>query len=67
VRDPLRTDFHNDGPERLMVVFGFVGIAAVAFAAGWLLGTTLVQWKWFGAYGSTRRGCQRDAGIVGHV
>jgi hypothetical protein len=28
-------------PERVMLVFGFVGIAAVAFAAGWLVGTTL--------------------------
>jgi hypothetical protein len=36
-------------PERLMAVFGFVGIALVAFGAGWLVGTTLVQWKWFGA------------------
>jgi hypothetical protein len=35
-------------PERLMAVFGFVGIALVAFGAGWLVGTTLV-WKWFAA------------------
>jgi hypothetical protein len=32
-------------PERLMVVFGFVGITVVAFAAGWLVRTRLVQWK----------------------
>jgi hypothetical protein len=31
-----------------MVVFGLVGIAVVAFTAGWSVGTTLVQWKWFG-------------------
>jgi hypothetical protein len=30
-------------PERVMLVFGFVGIAVVAFAAGWLVGT-LKQW-----------------------
>jgi hypothetical protein len=31
-------------PERVMLVFGFVGIAVVAFAAGWLVGTTLKPW-----------------------
>jgi len=36
-------------PERVMVLFGFVGIALVAFATGWLVGTTLKQWQWFGA------------------
>jgi len=29
---------------RVMLVFGFVGIAVVAFAAGWLVGTTLKPW-----------------------
>jgi hypothetical protein len=36
-------------PERVMVLLGFVGIAVVAGAAGWLVGTTLKQWQWFGA------------------
>jgi hypothetical protein len=27
----------------LMVVFGFVAIAAVSFAAGWLVGTVLTE------------------------
>lgn len=36
-------------PERLMLVFGFVGIAVVAFTAGWMVGTTLQQWQWLGA------------------
>jgi len=27
-----------------MLLFGFVGIAVVSFAAGWLVGTTLKQW-----------------------
>jgi hypothetical protein len=35
-------------PERVMLVFGFVGIAVVSFAAGWLVGTTLKQWQWLG-------------------
>jgi hypothetical protein len=30
-----------------MLGFGFVGIAVVAFAAGWLVGTTIRPW-WFG-------------------
>jgi hypothetical protein len=32
----------------VMLVFGFVGIAVVSFAAGWLVGTTLKQWQWLG-------------------
>jgi hypothetical protein len=35
-------------PERVTLVFGFVGIAVVAFAAGWLVGTTLKPWQWLG-------------------
>jgi hypothetical protein len=35
-------------PERVMLVFGFVGIAVVAFAAGWLVGTALKSWQWLG-------------------
>jgi hypothetical protein len=35
--------------ERLMSAFAFVGIAVVAGAAGWLVGTLLKQWHWFGA------------------
>jgi len=33
---------------RMMLAFGFVGIAVVAFAAGWLVGTTLKPWQWLG-------------------
>jgi hypothetical protein len=29
---------------RVMLVFGFVGIAVVAFAGGWLVGTVLRPW-----------------------
>jgi hypothetical protein len=32
-------------PERVMVFFSFVGIAVVAFAASWLVGTALKQWQ----------------------
>jgi hypothetical protein len=35
-------------PERVMLVFGFVGIAVVAFAAGRLVGITLKPWQWLG-------------------
>jgi hypothetical protein len=35
-------------PERVMLVFGFVGIAVVALAAGWLVGTALKSWQWLG-------------------
>jgi hypothetical protein len=34
-------DSQQRWPERVMLVFGFVGIAVVAFAAGWLIGTEL--------------------------
>jgi hypothetical protein len=36
-------------PERVMVLFGLVGIAVVAGAAGWLFGNLIKQWQWFGA------------------
>jgi hypothetical protein len=32
----------------IMLAFGFVAIAVVAFAAGWLVGTTLKPWQWLG-------------------
>jgi hypothetical protein len=31
-------------PKRVILVFGFVGIAVFAFAAGWLVGTALKPW-----------------------
>jgi hypothetical protein len=36
-------------PERMLMVFGFVGIAVVAFDAGWPVGTLLKQWHWVAA------------------
>jgi hypothetical protein len=36
-------------PERVMMLFGLVGIAVVAFAAGWLFGTLIKQFHWLGA------------------
>jgi hypothetical protein len=34
-------DLGNPWLARVMLAFGFVGIAVVAFAAGWLVGTVL--------------------------
>jgi hypothetical protein len=41
-------DPENPWLARMMLAFGFVGIAVVAFAAGWLVGTTLKPWQWLG-------------------
>jgi hypothetical protein len=37
-------DPQHPGLARVMLVFGFVGIAVGAFAGGWLVGTTLKPW-----------------------
>jgi hypothetical protein len=36
-----------DPRPRVMLVLGFVAIAVLAFAAGWLVGTVIRPW-WFG-------------------
>jgi hypothetical protein len=41
-------DPENPWLARVVIAFGFVGIAAVAFAAGWLVGTVLKLWQSLG-------------------
>jgi nitrate reductase NapE component len=37
-------DPHDEWLAHVMLVFGFVGIAAVAFVGGWIVGTALKPW-----------------------